>query len=107
MKKAKISTTCKSPKNKLPGITHIPSTPVRSPGEDSVSFKRHNNVLKLEFKKTHRNSEVVADLMKRTFAIRRNNILENTYDLTNIFENTRFLKETPQVRDGNTHVDFP
>ena len=70
------ASTRKSPKKKHPGVT---CTPIPSPGEDSVSFQRHNLMLKVEFKKSRRNSQVVSDLMERKA------ILEEPQSLESIF----------------------
>ena len=54
-------------------------------------------MLKAEFKKSRRNYESVADLMDRTFALRRNDILRNSCDLASIFNKFPFLQESEQV----------
>lgn len=105
-KRAKISAPKKSPKKKLPGITQTLAVPIVSPGEDSVSFKRHNNILKSEYKKTRRNYEVVSDLMERTFTMRRKSILENSYSLSAIFDLSPFLQEPPQVTPVYIYCDL-
>ena len=88
----------KSPKKKKPGITQSPSEPVLCAGEDSVSFDRHARVLLTEFNKTRRNQQVVAELMERTFPLRRKQILEKSSDLNMIFQDFPFLEEIDQVR---------
>lgn len=55
-------------------------------------------MLKAEFKKTRTNYDTVQDLMDRTFALRRKDILENTYDLNTIFTLFPFLQESEQVK---------
>ena len=82
---------------KSPGIASVPEQPVVPPGEDTISFERHNKVLQAEFKKTNRKAEVVSDLLDRTFAFRRQDILANTYDLKVLFEKYPFLQECEQV----------
>ncbi len=77
---------------------HTPSDPVLCPGEDSVSFGRHAQVLQTEFNKTRRNQQVVAELMDRTFPMRRKEILEKDTDLNHIFQSFPFLQEIDQVR---------
>lgn len=94
---AGTSSKTKSPKKKSPGITQTPQHPVPSPGEDMVSFERHNRILKVEFKKTRRNEENVCNLMNRTFALRRKTVLEDAYDLNRIFTCFPFLQESDQV----------
>lgn len=87
----------KSPRKKSPGNTQSPSQPWLASGEDSVSFERHNRVLRVEFSKTRRNQQVVADLMDRTFPFRRKAILEKVQDLDSLFKDFPFLQESDQV----------
>lgn len=67
-------------------------------GEDDTSFKRHNKVLMLEYKKTKPNMSVVNALMERTYAFRRTDILENSCDVTTILSKYPFLQNIDQVR---------
>ena len=67
-------------------------------GEDRVSLERHAKVLLEESKKRHPNSQVVEDLMSRTFPMRRRDILENAYDLSTLFNKYPFLKDPEVVR---------
>ena len=87
----------KSPKKKSPGITQCPAEPRLLPGEDSVSCGRHNRVLLVEFNKTRRNKEVVSDLMDKTFALRRKEILDKSPDLDSLFKEYPFLQDGDQV----------
>lgn len=87
----------KSPKKKSPGITQCPAEPRLLPGEDSVSCSRHNRVLLVEFNKTRRNKEVVSDLMDKTFALRRKEILDKCPDLDSLFKEYPFLQDGDQV----------
>ena len=98
--KSSTSNPKKSPKKKSPGITQTPSKPVVTPGEDSISFKRHVRVLQAEFKKPRHNTAVVTELMTRTFAFRRKFLLEGVHELKSIFEQFPFL----QVADQVSHV---
>lgn len=82
---------------KKPGITNVLKSPMPPPGEDSVSFERHTKVLQAEFKKKNRNTAVVNDLMDRSFAIRRSEILEKGYDLPSLFTRFPFLQESEHV----------
>ena len=86
----------KSPK-KRPGITQIPHQPRFSPGEDAISSERHNKLLKTEFKKTRRNSQLINELMDRSFALRRQTILEHPLNLQSIFDQFPFLHTSDQV----------
>ena len=54
-------------------------------------------MLKVEYKKTRRNSETVCDLMDRTFAFRRKDILHGSHDLDSIFNHYPFLQESENV----------
>ena len=81
-------------KGKLPTTPKLPTLPA---GEDAVSFARHCRVLQAEYKKTTHNLQTVADLMKRTFALRREDILAHSYSLDEIFEKYPFLQESKQV----------
>ena len=60
-------------------------------GEDDVSFARHVKALQVEFKKQHRNPQVVGELMSTTFALRRKDILAHTYDLKAVLDKYPFL----------------
>ena len=52
--------------------------PIEVPaGEDQTSFDRHNRLLAIEFSKMKRNETVAKELMKITYAMHRNDILEN------------------------------
>ena len=80
-----------------PGITNTLKTPIPLPGEDSVSYERHTKALQIEFKKHNRNIAVIDDLMTRSFAFRRTEIIENTYDLPALFTKFPLLQEADQV----------
>ena len=60
-------------------------------GEDKAAFNSHNSALKGEFKKAKPNKAVVAALMKQSFAMRRNNILQQARPLNEILELYPFL----------------
>ena len=79
-----------------PGLDSIMKPPSIPAGEDTHSFKRHK-VLLLESKKTHPSMRIVGDLMERTFAFRRNDILTNSYDISSIMSKYPFLQNTEQV----------
>ena len=73
----------------------IPEVPV---GKDEVSFSRHNRTILLELKKSKLNVNVLCDLITISFAMRRRDILNNSYDLDAIFERYPFLQNLEQVR---------
>ena len=82
---------------KLPGITSSPAAPTVPPGEDSVSFERHNKILRAEFKKSKPNGNVISDLMGRSFALRRKDVLANSFDLETLFGKFPFLQDSDKV----------
>ena len=83
---------------KSPGMASaMEQQPVVPLGEDTVSFGRHCKVLQTEYKKASRNGQVVVDLMDRTFAFRRQDILSHTYDLSELFDKYHFLQDCEQV----------
>ena len=90
---------------KRPGITNSVTRPTIPPGEDAVSFERHTKALQIEFRKTNRNSQVIADLMDRSFALRRAEIEEKNYDVGRLFNRFPFLQEAQHVCDVYS-VDF-
>ena len=53
--------------------------------------------LLVEFKKTNRNCALIGDLMERSFAMRRMEILENNYSLNILFKRFPFLQEANEV----------
>ena len=82
---------------KSPG-THNPlALPEVPAGEDDVSFERHNHLLKSEWMKQKRNAALVEELMERTFAMRRREILENSCDVKTLFKKYPFMQDPEQV----------
>lgn len=74
------------------------STPTIPDGEDETSFTRHNKLIKSEMAKGgKKNSVVLSSLIKQSFAMRRRDILENTYHVHVILSKYPFLKEPSQV----------
>ena len=70
------------------------------PGEDDVSFQRHNRLLSIEYSKTKKNETVVKELMKFSYAMRRNDIIENGHTFS-IIEKYPFLQTPEHVRYNN------
>ena len=66
-------------------------------GEDSLSFERHNTRIKMELKKSNVNKVVINELIDRTYAFRRRDIVKDSGDLSTIFNKYPFLKDTEQV----------
>ncbi len=58
-----------------PHLPTQPDQPQQSVGEDAMSMKRHYKKLQAEQKKANPNKAIVHDLMGRTFAIRRSEIV--------------------------------
>ena len=84
-------------RGKKPGITNTIKEPIPLPGEDMISFERHTKALQVEFKRANRNNAVINDLMNRSFALRRAEILEKPHDLASFFNKFPFLQEPDQV----------
>ena len=55
-----------------------PAPPSVLHGEDDASHKRHLNMLSLEAKKVKPNEKSLQELMRRTFPIRRQDIVDNS-----------------------------
>ena len=85
------------PSKKSPGITRPIESPLVPAGEDKVSFERHNNVLKSEWKKRRPNLVVVDELMEQSFAMRWDDLHSNVLDLETIFNKYPFLQSSIQV----------
>ena len=73
------------------------TTPEIPPGEDATSFRRHNNLLITESKKCHPNMLLVNDCMKKSFEMRRKDLLTELYTINAIFERYPFLRRPDQV----------
>ena len=59
------------------------------PGEDKTSFERHNRLLSMEYTRPKKNETIVKELMKVSYAIRQNDILENGHT----FSSTHFYRD--------------
>ena len=64
---------------KSPGITRSIQPPVIPSGEDAVSFERHNNILRSDWKKRRPNMIVANELMEQSFAMRWDDLHSNVY----------------------------
>lgn len=84
-------------RKKVPGIHSALAMPDIPAGEDEVSFRRHNNVLRAEWTKSSRNMMVVNELMDVTYGLRRRTILEESMDVETLFEKFPFLQDPDQV----------
>ena len=74
-------------------------------GEDNTSFERHNRLLSIEYSKTKRNEANVKELMKISFAMRRNDILENGHSF-DILQKYPFLQIHEHVRYTYLKMSF-
>ena len=100
--KSSDSSTSRSPElerqNKVTPRPHKPFTlPDVPEGEDALSFERHNRVLQSEWTKSSRNAVTIEQLMERTFAMRRRDILEASTDVQTTFKKYPFLQDPNQV----------
>lgn len=68
-----------------------------TPGEDKTSFERHNRLLSMEYTRPKKNEAIVKELMKVSYAMRRNDILENGHTFI-ITERYPFLGQPEHVR---------
>ena len=82
---------------KSPGVCSPLALPEIPPGEDDVSFKRHNRILQAEWHKPKRNIMVIEELMEKTFAMRRREILSNSCNVQTLFKKFPFLQDPEQV----------
>ena len=91
--KEKGSTLSKALKGgRSPGSIDSLKAPAIPIGEDEHSFERHNRVLKSQYSKSHPNQQIVTELMRITFAMRRTDILNCPCDVKTIFEKYPFLQ---------------
>lgn len=101
-KKPRITTTKSTTKlftsKKSPGITRPMFSPPVPVGEDKISFNRHTNALKAEWKKRRPNTNVVNELMDQSFAMRWDDLHSNAYDVDTIFQKYPFLQNNNQVQ---------
>jgi len=65
-------------------------------GEDQISFARHNRLLNIEFSRTKRNETLAKELIKMSYEMRRNDILENGHTI-NVLEKYPFLQTLEHV----------
>ena len=93
------SMAAKKPTYQMP---NVPSLPLLSDGEDEASHDRHVKVLSLEFKKAKPNKHAVAELMKRTFTVRRQRILTTPGPVSM----ESLLKTYPPFRQYNQVCDL-
>ena len=61
-------------KYQMPHVSYVPFV-TNDFGEDEASHDRHLKILSLEWKKSKPNKHFIGELMKQTFAVRRQRIL--------------------------------
>ena len=88
---------------KSPGVHNPLALPDIPKGEDDVSFERHNRILCTEWSKTNRNAMLIKELMDRTFAMRRREIVDNPCDVQSLFKKFPFLQQSDQVKQHPWH----
>jgi len=86
-------------KQKPPGLNvkAIMNPPDVPPGEDVISFRRHNNLLIAESKKSRANMLLVNECMEKSYEMRRRDLLSELYSITVVFEKYPFLRKPEQV----------
>ena len=75
-------------------------TDMQATGEDKNSHDRHVKLLQMEEKKLSPDLNIVADLMKRTFSIRRAGILDEpqpVYQLLKVYPSLRRYDQVIQL----------
>ena len=61
--------------------------------------------MQVQFKKTNRNMHIITDLIERSFAMRRAEIIDNNMYLDQIFTKFPFLQEADTVSHCYTQSD--
>ena len=89
------ATASSGPKCKKVKLDELPT------GEDVISFSRHNQHLKAENSKPHPNKAVVQELMKVTFEMRCQDIVNNSRHLKQLLEVYPFLRSPDEVSEGH------
>ena len=75
-------------------VMNLPAVPA---GEDEAAFKQHNKRLIAESKRNNPRMLTVNECMKKSFEIRRRDLLSELYDTNSVFEKYPFLHEPEQV----------
>ena len=66
-------------------------------GEDSTSFARHNRLLLAESVKAKPNRAAVAELMKLSYEMRRNEVVSHPHSLRHLLKEYPFLQDSDEV----------
>ena len=87
------SASTSTPKHKEPQVFPAsPTVPMIPEGEDRQSHDRHLRILKAECGKLHQNSSNIQQLMERTFAFRRSDVLSNSVQTADLLKRYSPLK---------------
>ena len=71
-------------KGKCPSLDSMLVPNVQHPGEDKSSHDRHVKLMQLEERKVSPNTNILNDLMKRTFSLRRTEIVDKPQPIQQI-----------------------
>ena len=85
-------------KQQMPHISTLPHT-MDSVGEDEASHDRHVKLLALEWRKSKPNRHAIGELMRRTFGVRRKNILSSPASLDCLLKSYPPLQQYGEVCD--------
>ena len=82
-------------------LKRVPASNIAPPkcsGEDEASFQSHNKVIRAEMKKPRGgNTAIINDLIKRSYSMRRRDILSTPRDISTLLQLYPFLKNLDQV----------
>lgn len=81
-------------KKVMPAAPIVSLSPI---GEDEASLQRHKKKLKDEMKRVSPNKQIVRELMKRTYELRRKEIMECTGTIHDILLSYPALKDSGEV----------
>ena len=80
-----------------PTMPAVPAPNLLPVGEDDASQLRHSKLLKSELKKVNPNKRTVRELMKRTFPLRREEIVEGMGSVQDVLSSYAALKYPEEV----------
>ena len=87
-------------KGKYPSAESMIITSMEATGEDKNSHDRHVKLMQLEERKVSPDLNILADLMKRTFSIRRTEIIDEPQPVHQL------LKAYPSLRRSNQVIQL-
>ena len=97
--------TKKQYKGKYPSVEPNPMIIMQATGEDKNSHDRHVKLIQLEERKVSPNLNVLADLMMRTFSIRRIGIVDEPQPVNQLLKVYPSLRRYDQVVQLNYMLD--